>query len=248
MSSRPHGPVTGRLSAVSRVGTGAAGQHLPALPDPSSVADADLLDALRKISTTTLGRRFYLAGGTGLALQVGHRRSNDLDYFIDSERIDGGLVSRNMERSFGRTLASPTLIEATQTDWAVGPNRRKVSFVAYPFPPSRPLVVVEGQPCADVVEIAAMKAYALGRRGTARDYVDIETVLRLGLTTIAEVIGVASTRFVIGGETVFSERLFLQQLLYSDDLPDRDDIAGMDAVTDSLARLVRSHVERDLPG
>ena len=30
-----------------------------------------------------IGRRFYLAGGTGLALQIGHRTSYDMDFFSD---------------------------------------------------------------------------------------------------------------------------------------------------------------------
>lgn len=39
----------------------------------------DLLNLLNK---ENLLKNFYLAGGTGLALQVGHRKSIDLDFFL----------------------------------------------------------------------------------------------------------------------------------------------------------------------
>lgn len=47
-------------------------------------------------------RPFYLAGGTGLALQLGHRRSDDLGFFSKEPRetIDVGWISRAIERSF----------------------------------------------------------------------------------------------------------------------------------------------------
>ncbi len=41
-------------------------------------------DAVRRVLASiagSLGPEWYLAGGTGLALQLGHRRSHDLDFF-----------------------------------------------------------------------------------------------------------------------------------------------------------------------
>jgi len=42
---------------------------------------------LNGFSQTAIGARFYLAGGTALSLQIGHRRSVDLDFFSPTEDI-----------------------------------------------------------------------------------------------------------------------------------------------------------------
>ncbi|MGC8627825.1 MAG: nucleotidyl transferase AbiEii/AbiGii toxin family protein [Acidimicrobiales bacterium] len=59
-----------------------ANVHLNSPPSEPSV-DPDVLGTLRVLARSEIGKDFYLAGGTGLALQIRHRRSNDLDYFID---------------------------------------------------------------------------------------------------------------------------------------------------------------------
>ncbi|HYA44348.1 MAG TPA: nucleotidyl transferase AbiEii/AbiGii toxin family protein, partial [Acidimicrobiales bacterium] len=158
-------------------------------PQPSSVIGQDVLDILHGIASSELGPLFYLAGGTALALQIRHRRSNDLDYFVDADHLDRTLIWRTADRALSRHGHPDTVLnEAGQVDFAVGPHRRRVSFVAYPFPSARPKVLLEGQRCADVLEIASMKAYALGRRGTARDYVDIEACVSRGGVTLDDII------------------------------------------------------------
>ena len=228
------------------------------LPDPAgespvpAVVDDDVLEILHRLSSSELGRRFYLAGGTALALQIGHRRSNDLDYFTYGERIDRGKTLRAVERVLSAGGRVETVLsEPGQLDLAVGPQRRKVSFIAYPFPLSRPRVTVEGQGCADVLEIAAMKAYTLGRRATARDYVDIEAAITKAGVTLDEIVSVARSRFVLGGESVFSERMFLQQLVYTEDLEDDQGLASFGAsfneVERSLRLIVADYVRRSIP-
>ena len=44
---------------------------------------------MNSIGRSELGKRFYLAAGTALALQLGQRRSNDLDYFLDATTWTG---------------------------------------------------------------------------------------------------------------------------------------------------------------
>lgn len=204
------------------------------------VVDDDVIEILRRLSSSEVGRRFYLAGGTALALQIGHRRSNDLDYFADGARIDRALLRRVVERVLpGCGHVETVLSEPGQLDLVVGARRRKVSFIAYPFPSSRPQVVIEGQGCADVLEIAAMKAYALGRRAAARDYVDIEAAITKGGVTLDEIVSVAKSRFVLGGESVFSERMFLQQLVYTEDLEDDQGLASFGASFNEVERSLR---------
>jgi len=67
-----------------------------------------------------------------------------------------------------------------------------------------------------------MKAYALGRRATIRDYLDLYFLLQQGIVTLAEIIADSNRKYIINHENIFSARLFLEQLVYMEDLEDRD--------------------------
>lgn len=207
------------------------------------VIDDDVFDTLRALAHSPIGERFYLAGGTALALQLGHRRSNDLDYFMDVGRLDRRSIWKWVE---GARLGKYEIVlnEAGQVDLVVGRRRRKVSLIAYPFPSQRPKVEVEGQMCADVLDIVAMKAYTLGRRGVARDYVDIEAAVTRGGLRLGEIIIAAKSRFIKDGEPVFSERMFLQQLVYTEDIEDAGTLDGIDVPFAEVERSLRALVAR----
>ncbi|MHB8318423.1 MAG: nucleotidyl transferase AbiEii/AbiGii toxin family protein [Acidimicrobiales bacterium] len=209
------------------------------------VVDQDVLDILHRIASSKLGGCYYLAGGTALALQIGHRRSNDLDYFTTADSVD----RPSIEKILSATLSSHgrpevALSEAGQLDFLIGKRRRKVSFIAYPFPSPRPKVTVEHQPCSDVLEIASMKAYAIGRRGAARDYVDIEACISKGGVSLEEIVSAAKSQFVLGEESLFSERMFLQQLVYTEDLDDKEGLMLYDSSFKEVERSLRHIVAR----
>jgi hypothetical protein len=115
---------------------------------------------------------FYLAGGTGLALQYGHRRSVDLDLFrereFDSQRLGDRLQGQpDLERvALARGTAHLTL------------RGVKVSFLHYPYPLLFPLRAYGTLPVADSRDIACMKIQAIGDRGSRRDFVDLYVVAR----------------------------------------------------------------------
>lgn len=67
---------------------------------------------------------------------------------------------------------------------------------------------------ASVPEIAAMKAFAIGQRGTYRDYVDMYFLLAERHITIRKIIQLAKKKY--GGE--FNERSFLEQLVHLEDV------------------------------
>jgi Nucleotidyl transferase AbiEii toxin, Type IV TA system len=86
---------------------------------------------------------FYLAGGTALALQIGHRVSVDFDLF-SAEEIDRGLL-RRVRRAFPEAEVLPLINNADELTTLV--NGVKVTFLRYPFPPDEPFVVYENVPC-----------------------------------------------------------------------------------------------------
>jgi predicted nucleotidyltransferase component of viral defense system len=157
---------------------------------------------------------FYLAGGTALALQIGHRFSVDFDLFCD-ETIDRALLQR-VRRVFADADIEVLVNNGDELTMLV--NGVKVSFLTYPFPVREPLTFFEGVRLLSVPEIAATKAYTIGRRGAFKDYVDLYFVIAEKHATLAGIIADAEHKF--GAD--FNSRLFLEQLVYLADLDDAE--------------------------
>ncbi len=113
---------------------------------------------------------FYLVGGTALALQIGHRKSIDLDLFTDSE-YDQDLILSEFEWDYEEFGRSKIFL-------GVRIQGIKVDIVKYLFPCINPLVVEEGIPMANREEIAGMKLWAIARRGTKKDFIDIYFLMK----------------------------------------------------------------------
>jgi hypothetical protein len=156
---------------------------------------------------------FYLAGGTALALQIGHRLSVDFDLFRN-EPITPSLFPR-VERAFPFP-ATPLVNNADELTVVL--NGVKVTFLNYPFPVLDPFEIYDGLPLLSVREIAATKAYTIGRRGSYKDYVDLYYVLAERHTTLLEIIANAEKKF---GDA-FNARQFLEQLVYLGDVEDTE--------------------------
>lgn len=198
-------------------------------PFPSKILDEKSQNICSRLARTGLTEDFYLAGGTGLALQIRHRRSLDLDFFQkgEKEEILFRKISSKIKQSFGEKDAKLELKQTDQAAWEI--QGVKVTFLAYPFPLVDPLVDgsflspgLKGIFLAAPREIALMKAYTIGRRATFRDYVDLYFLLKKGLVTLEEIIRLAAEKFTIGGERVFPARLFLEQLVYTKDIEDKE--------------------------
>lgn len=116
------------------------------------------------------GADFYLAGGTALALQLGHRVSLDLDFFSPSFREVEPLAQALQAAAPGLAVtltARRTLY--TELDGV------QASFFGYDYPLLAPLLRPEPGllPIADPDDIAAMKLAALASRGSRKDFVDL---------------------------------------------------------------------------
>lgn len=154
-----------------------------------------------------------MGGGTSLALQIGHRKSFDFDFFYDRPIRKDWLVK--LRKLFGRRLLRPMIDSSDELTVILAPDI-KLTLLHYPFPPLHKPRILDRIKILDVRDIATSKAYAVGRRGVWRDYVDIYFLLKNHLT-LELIIGEAKKRF----KGVFDPRLFLQQLVYFDDLDDR---------------------------
>lgn len=127
----------------------------------------DTLRAIQLISDTSEIKTAYLAGGTALALQIGHRISVDLDFFTQEQFSETELSTK---------LGSyPEFVQAGTAKWTVWGKigETKFSIFYYKYPLFESTVSFEGLQLASLADIAAMKIHAIEDRGTKRDFVDV---------------------------------------------------------------------------
>lgn len=153
-------------------------------------------------------REYYLVGGTAIALYLGHRRSIDFDLF--KPRIINH--KRNLDK-IAATAFDHTVTRRVTEQMNLIVNDVKVTFFQYPFPVEPTARFEQTFRLPSLLQLAAMKAYALGRRSKWKDYVDLYFLLRDHFS-IAD-ITVEATR--IFGE-LFSEKMFRSQLCYFEDI------------------------------
>lgn len=153
-------------------------------------------------------REFYLVGGTAIALHIGHRRSIDFDMFKQTAINHKKTLDKIADSGF-ETLVTRRVTE--QMNLLV--NGVKLTFFQYPFPvvPENKFQDVFRMP--SLLSLAAMKAYALGRRSKWKDYVDLYFLLTRHFS-INDVSIKAQETF---GD-LFSEKLFRAQLSYFGDV------------------------------
>jgi len=157
---------------------------------------------------------FYLAGGTALVIQLGHRISVDFDFFSEKE-IPANLLK--FVEQFFVGMGSQHVLVNNKDELTLTINETKITFLYYPFSLLYPLVECDSIKLASIQEIAAMKAYTIGRRGTFKDYVDLYYILEFGIT-INKIIADAEKKY----KNSFNARLFLEQLVYLDDITDTE--------------------------
>lgn len=141
--------------------------HLEVLPPAQA-------EALRLLAGPASGEGFYLAGGTAVALRLGHRRSLDFDWFRD----------RGIEDPVGlgsalRSRGAPVETIRTSTDTLHAKvGGVAVAFFGYRYPLLRPLATPKELGCAiaSLEDLSAMKLSAIAQRGMRRDFVDLVAI------------------------------------------------------------------------
>src|SRR3989344_8475110 len=133
---------------------------------------------------------FLLAGGTALALQIGHRASVDFDFF-SGEKLLPSLLSR-LDKTFKDSEIKIVLNSAGQLTVLV--EGVSVTFLTYQFPMFHPPIDFEGVKMLPIIEIAATKAYVLGRRATYKDYVDLYFVTSEGRGSLKEIVDLSQKK------------------------------------------------------
>jgi predicted nucleotidyltransferase component of viral defense system len=111
----------------------------------------------------------YLAGGTALALQVGHRQSVDLDFFTKKSFFDNKAIERKLIKS--NQWEMTYLEDGTIYGKLIS---AKMSLIAYPFfIPAKPFLQLGEIKILSKEDIAVMKIIAISQRGRKRDFFDM---------------------------------------------------------------------------
>jgi len=155
---------------------------------------------------------FYLVGGTALALQIGHRISVDFDFFSDKELPTSLLLK--IKRIFSDSKIEVIYKESRQ-QITLTLDGVKMTFFYYPYPFIDNFVKYQGVPISTIREIAAMKAFSIGKRLSYKDYIDWYFLLSGKYVNLQQVIKLADKKF--NGD--FNARLFLGQLVSMADVP-----------------------------
>jgi hypothetical protein len=147
-----------------------------------TVTDA-LFETLKSISSLEKLSSFRLVGGTAIALQIGHRRSIDLDLF-SNEKVKKQNIAHDLENKF-------TGIECfiSQDGITTRINDLKIDiFDDWMIPFKEEPVIVDRIKIASLKDLAAFKLTALTERREKKDYIDLYFLFQKfgGLTLLKE--------------------------------------------------------------
>jgi len=134
---------------------------------PQEIISKKTKDNLEILIREGILKSFYLAGGTGVALQLKHRVSLDLDFFTKVDIDTKSLIQKI--KTWGKLS-----VERETENTLIGIfNGIRVSFLKYDYPLLFDLKQIEGIRVADLKDIGCMKIDAISSRGMKRDFIDL---------------------------------------------------------------------------
>lgn len=157
--------------------------HLDILPEGQ-------LRLFETLSSQSFINDFYLAGGTCLALQIGHRRSIDFDFFIPDDFNTSTIINRLTQiGSYQRDNEEKNTINGSL-------NAVRISFFGYHYDIIDDFKTFNKIRLAGLKDIAAMKLEAIAGRGSKKDFIDLYFLLQQ--YTLEEIFSFHALKYGIG--------------------------------------------------
>jgi len=132
----------------------------------------DLRVVMNEFGKSEVGSHFYLAGGTALGLQIGHRVSVDLDFF--SPDLDIPAARETLQNSLHEF--SPELADSSWGNLVFVARQVRVGFYGYGYPLVDSLVKAENVSLASISDIGLMKLDTLLSRASRKDFHDLYAI------------------------------------------------------------------------
>jgi len=122
---------------------------------------------------STILENFYLSGGTALALHLGHRESEDLDFFSQIE-FEPEILLQQLEELMA--LSDVSLDHGTLNCYA---NGVKLQFLHYPYKLIGNTENYNNIKISSVPDIACTKLITISARGSQKDFIDLFFILQI---------------------------------------------------------------------
>ncbi len=131
-------------------------------------------DLLVELSQDPALEHYHLVGGTALSLQLGHRRSIDLDLFARAS-FDSRLLEEHLRKAYPDRQTE--IIVQLPNTLMLKIDGIKVDFIQHDYPQLKPLIQSDSVRLASIDDIAAMKVNAIVQSGKRmKDFVDMADI------------------------------------------------------------------------
>ena len=162
------------------------------------------LGLLKNILQQPVFKNHRLVGGTSLALQYGHRLSIDLDFFT-SEFIEHEEILINI-----KSIGKVDVVSKSKYISCFFINDVKVDFVSLPYHWIDDPIIEDSISLASINDIAAMKLSAITNRGSKKDFIDLQLIMKH--LELKKMMSLYHQKYPDG-----MEMLVLRSLMYFDD-------------------------------
>ena len=171
--------------------------------------DEGTLGLLKQLQSLDILSEMRLVGGTSLALQIGHRKSIDIDLF--------GILTVEFDILIDelKTLGEVVLLKNSKNIHSLLINNIKVDIVNYDYKWLTNKMTIDNIYFATIEDIAAMKLNAIMGRGSKKDFIDLYFILKN--YTLSTLMGFYSKKYHDG--SIF---LVLKSLAYFDDADEQE--------------------------
>lgn len=188
-----------------------------------STISSKALDLLKEFQELPLLEDFYLVGGTALALHLGHRISDDLDFFTSKEFETAQLIESLKEKY------SISILMQARNSLTLDIESIKTDFIRHNYSLLRPVLLIQEIKISSIEDIAAMKLNSTMNRGSKKDFFDIYELLKH--FPLEKILEFHSEKYN------FSSRMIvLKSLVYFDDAEKEPDPVSVNSTTWELVK------------
>ena len=149
---------------------------------------------------------FYLAGGTALSLLIGHRKSDDFDFF-NSKKFKNDLILKNIS-----DICNFNLLSEDVNTLYISIDNIRFSFISHQYNVLEPFLKTDYLNISNIRDIACNKLSAISSRGSKKDFIDLYFILKT--YNIEDLFVDYKTKY---GVDYFNEYLLLKSLVYFED-------------------------------